>query len=754
MPTKTRKVRVMVDFFNKLNSVGEMSPFLWGVILFHFMMLFNQVMYFISKPADDVRLRFAILIALYIGFNLISGYFPDRRINIPYNLQVEIAYSFPILMSYFMAFYIYKILECKKLYKLLVKAPIYTLLIPYFAFFLIPYFITKNEKLSSHLIAIVPGSYAIFALVRTNYVIRKEFVKLKEKVNYFKLKLVSANLGIISLIALALSQFSQNAIVEVVLVNSGFIILSIIFLVLLINDSQSDYNKLVESEIKLQEYSDQLEQKVVQRTKDLELVNEQRTLTFINLAHETRTPLTLIKNNLEELKKNNKNLRNNKELESIRRNSERLNEQISNILNVEKSIKGQTLYNHNQILNLSEYTESIISGFVPYSHKKSIKIETFIEENIYIKAAPEAIYSLINNLIENAIKYTDVEGKITIILSVTGSKIKLVIIDTGFGIPPEYKDKIFEPYFHIPQNGLSNQGVGIGLSLVKMIVQGLKGEIILHTEIDQGSKFIITLPQYNSSKIEEKTQVASLPEQNAVFFEKKPVEDIKTDSQYPNILIIEDNTELLKYMRDQLSGLYNIFIAENGLAALQKLNSLQIQIDLIISDVMMDGMDGIKFFKRLEETGLDYIPLIYVTAKSNSRDRDNLLQMGAIDYIYKPFEISEIKSKISSVIQNAKKQRNIAFNTIQNIINNQKDKLGKDQPTSTSEPFDINCAIYNITNREKDIIRFARKGKTYKEIAGLLFISSKTVDTHLQRIYKKVGVGNKQELFERLYESN
>lgn len=740
----------MVELFEKLNSVGAMTPFIWSVILFHILMLFNQVIYFISKPADDVRLRFAILIALYIGYNLITGYFPDHRINrISFYLQVQIAYSFPILMSYFMAFYIYKLLEYKKFHALLVKAPIYTLIIPYIAFFLFPYILTEDEKLSRYLIAFIPGCYALYALFYINYIISKIFKQLKKDVNHFTLKLISANLGILSHFALALSQYINNELLEVILVNGGFIIISVIFLVILIIDSQNDYNKLQQSEIKLLEYSEKLEQKVIQRTKDLELANEQRTHTFINLAHETRTPLTLIKNNIDELKKNNKNLKKNKELESIRRNCERLNEQITNILNVEKSIRGYNIYNHNTILNLSEYTETIVNYFKPYSQKKNIKIEAFIQDDIFIKATPEAIHSLINNLIENAIKYTDIEGKITISLSAVESKIKLSIKDTGFGIPEEYQKKIFEPYVHMPVDGDNNRGVGVGLSLVWSIVQSLGGEIKLHSVINEGSEFIIHLSQYGPTK---KSEIAAIPEQ-ANNLLQEPIEDILRDPLFSNILIIEDNSELLKYMRDQLSEFYNIYVADNGISAFQKLNSINNQIDLIISDVMMEGMDGLKFFKRLKESGKDYIPVIYVTAKANSHDRDNVLQMGAIDYIYKPFEISEVKSKVASVIQNTKKQRNLTLNSIQHMIDVQKDQLEKKQ-INTLETFDSNCAMYNITNREKDIIQFARKGKTYKEIAGILFISSKTVDTHLQRIYKKVGVGNKQELFEILYASN
>jgi signal transduction histidine kinase/DNA-binding NarL/FixJ family response regulator len=709
-------------------------------------MLFNQIIYFISKPKDNVRLRFAILIALYIGFNLISGYFPDKRINISYNLQVQIAYSFPILMSYYMAYYIYKLLDFEKFHWLLLKAPIYTLLIPYFILFLLPYLITKNEQLSSYLIAIVPGSYAVFAVFRINLGIRKNFEYLKKKVNHLYLKLLSANLGIISLITLAMAQYSLNAVVEVVLVNSGLIIISIIFLVIHISDSQNDYNKLVQSENKLQEYSEQLEQKVIQRTKDLELANEQRTHTFVNLAHETRTPLTLIKNNIDELKKNNKNLKKNKELESIRQNCERLNAQITNILNVEKSIKGYNLYNHNAVLNLSEYTESIICSFKPYSLKKNIKIEASVQNGIYIKSAPEAIHSIINNLIENAIKYTDVEGKININLSLSESKIKFTVKDTGFGIPEDYQKKIFEPYVHIPVNGNNNHGVGVGLSLVRTIVEDMNGKVKLNSTVNEGSEFTVLLPRYFPGNDE---QIATFPEQD-INASQESIDDLVSDPKFPNILVIEDNKELLRYMRDQLSELYNIYVAENGHYALQKLNSLHTKIDLIISDVMMDGMDGIKFFQHLKELGKDYIPLIYVTAKTNSHDRDNVLEMGAIDYIYKPFEINEVKSKVFSIIQNTEKQRSIAFSTIQNMIDSQKKQLSRNQVNSY-ETFDSNCKIYNITNREKDIIKYARKGKTYKEIASLLFISSKTVDTHLQRIYKKVGVGNKQELFEKLY---
>ncbi len=732
----------MTEFFEKLNSVGAMTPFIWTVVLFYFIMLTNQLVYFISRPDDKERFRYVITMIFYIIYNINTGYLPDERINLNYTLQIQIAYSFPILMAYYFTYYIYKLLQINNLHRLLIKTPIFTLLIPYFVLFLIPYLITKNEKLASYLITIVPGSYAIFALFRLNYLVIKQYREQNNKVNHFLLKVISSNLGILAHLGLAVTQFFENESIEVITVNIGFVLMSFVFLIIIIIDNQKEHDKLLESEKALQEYNLQLEQKVQQRTNELREANEQRVNTFIKLAHETRTPLTLIKNNIDEYYKTKRG--DDRNIESMRFNTEKLHKQLNNILNIEKIQKGLPIYNHSKIIDLTRFVSEKVTLFKPFALKKEICIKENIQGNIYILADPDAIDSLINNLIENAIKYTDVKGNVLITLRSDGQSITFSVKDSGFGISKEYHQRIFDPYFHVPKHGIGNHGLGIGLSIVQSIVKSLGGEIKVKSQPNTGSEFIVKLSHYKSTKIiNPDPYILKTP---VIEDFDKSVEDAFGNPQKPGILIIEDNIDLLAYLRNKLMVDYNIYVTLNGNEAVKKLKEAEYIPDLIISDVMMDGMDGIKFFDYLRNSKFSHIPLIFITAKTNPVDRDNALAAGAIDYIYKPFEISEVRNKISSIISNSRKQRNSTILAIKNYLDIQSQNHSQLNPED-ADNFHSNCILHGISNREGEIIKLAQKGKTYSEIAETLHISPKTVDTHFQKIYKKVGVSRKQELF-------
>ena len=735
----------MTELFEKLNSVGAMTPFIWTVVLFYFIMLTNQLVYFISRPNDKERLRYVVTMIFYIFYNLNTGYLPDERINLNYTLQVQIAYSFPILMAYYFTYYIYKLLKINNLHRLLIKTPIFTLLIPYFVLFLIPYLLTKNEKLASYLITIVPGTYAIFTLFRLNYIVYKQYEEQNRKVNQFMLKVIASNFVILAHLGLAVTQFFDSETIEVITVNSGFILMAFVFVIIIIIDNQKDHDKLLESEKALQEYNLQLEQKVLQRTNELKEAHEQRVNTFIKLAHETRTPLTLIKNNLEEYYRNNKS--DDKNIESMKYNTEKLHKQINNILNIEKFQKGFTIYNHNKVIDLTHFITEKVRLFRKVALKKGILINEKVQGNLYIKSDPDAVDSLINNLLENAIKYTDVKGSILVSLQANDPELTLIVKDTGFGIPKEYQHRIFDPYFHVPKPGIGNQGLGIGLSIVKHIISSLGGVIKVKNHPGVGSEFIIKIPQYKSSKaINPVSFIIKTPDIEVI---NKSVEDAYMGSFKSGILIIEDNVDLLSYLRDKLMLDYNIYVAVNGSIAMKKLHEVKHLPDLIISDVMMDEMDGIKFFESLKNSSFDHIPLIFITAKTNPLDRDKALAAGAIDYIYKPFDISEVRNKISSIISNSRKQRKNAISCVKNFLDEQTDF--QTQPLDNTDVFQSNCNLHNISSREGEIIRLAFQGKTYGEIAESLSISHETVDTHFQNIFRKVGVSRKQELFNKIY---
>jgi signal transduction histidine kinase/DNA-binding NarL/FixJ family response regulator len=538
---------------------------------------------------------------------------------------------------------------------------------------------------------------------------------------------VSLLLWIFSIIFVDLFNLSQYT--EHILTNLGFLIMSIVFFHTTIIESRKEYQEL-------QNINELLTQKVQERTKELEYAIEQKTNTFISLAHEIRTPLTLVNNYLGE------------EIDIIKDNIEILNSDVNTFFNEEKFRKGLSPHNHNQIINFSKLLSDKIVAFKSYALKKKIILTGHIDANINIKADPDALHSIVNNLIENAVKFTTENGSIEVSLKVNNSLIQFSVKDSGCGIPPDMQGKIFDPYFQINRENLNYQGIGIGLSIVNNFVKSLDGQILLKSKENEGSEFIIELTQYHLSENDNVVDhKLFIPSKFNVF--EKGLDDVVSSDKKESILIVEDNYNMLRFLRNNLSDRYNVFLAENGKKALLKLKTIP-PPNLFISDVMMGEMDGFKFLKAIsDEPDYKHIPCIFLTAKTTDRDRLQGLSLGAVDYISKPFPIAELIKKAESIISNARKQKEVILNSALEYLTKQKELPKKDIDTQ-KDVFDSNCKIYSITQREKEIIQFIVDGFTYKEIGAKLFLAERTVQKHCENIFNKVEVNSKFELIKKL----
>ena len=481
---------------------------------------------------------------------------------------------------------------------------------------------------------------------------------------------------------------------------------------------------------------------VKQRTDELELSNEKRTNVFINLAHETKTPLTLITNYLNDYIHKNKK-QDDEDLILLKNTVDHLTRDIVNFFDMEKIQKGIMLYNHNQVLDYSKILKDRITLFKPLADKKEITIHFFITDALFAKADPGALIRIINNLIENAIKYTPTGGAITVELSKTGDNICLSVKDNGIGIPVSLRSKIFEPYFQINSEKANFQGIGLGLSIVNKIVQELNGSIELKSvpDIVAGTHMTVLIPSHGkiaNACIEwvEDTSI-SLEAQKLKIMELPLSEDKFT------IMVVEDNIALLNYIVDTLQKNYNVYFAVNGKTAIKKLETIQM-LDLIVSDVMMDNGDGFYLYEYIAlSKRFKHIPFIFLTAKQEEEARMKGLSIGAIDYINKPFVIDELNKKINAVLTNLSIQRDaIITNAYHSIIKNGKE--------IENDSFERNFLKYNLTTRETEIIRLIAEGKINKEIAVMLCISIDTVKKHIQNSYEKVRVNNKIELLKKL----
>lgn len=524
------------------------------------------------------------------------------------------------------------------------------------------------------------------------------------------------------------------------------IVVSFVFAVALARKTNKDFYDL-------QELKENLEQKVFEKTCELREANariaennEQRTNYFINLAHETKTPLTLISNYLDKYIKTSGS---SKELSIVKENFDKLKNEMIRFLDVEKYEKGLMNYDHNDTLSLSDSIKRKEPLYQEHALLHGIKLITEIEDKIFVKSDPAAIDGIINNLFENAVKYSGEGSSIKILLRKTGKEACFSISDTGAGIEEEKLKYIFEPYYQVSRTKLNREGLGMGLFIVKNIVESLHGKIDVNSSVNKGTEIIIHLPAEVSGPVEIGN---NKPVENPLFERKrKKHAELHFSEERKNILVVEDNMDMCNYLAEELNEDYNVFCAEDGVDALSKLKTLP-NIDIILSDVMMDHMDGYAFYETVSKNvGYSAIPFIILTARSHDNEKIEMLTKGVTDFLYKPFAIDELKAKIQSVLMNAKIQRTAVLKETFNVIHNQiisENGNGKDKWTN----FELVKIKHNLTDRQIEIVKLVEKGLEYKQIADQLNISVKTTHRHIQNLFEKFGVHSKMELMKILFD--
>lgn len=395
---------------------------------------------------------------------------------------------------------------------------------------------------------------------------------------------------------------------------------------------------------------------------------------FTNISHEFRTPLTLIMAPVEKLLIELKEKPEVKYLKLIEQNAKRLLLMVNQLLDFRKmEVQG---FNYNPSFgDIVAFLGETVSSFNNLSEQKRIELvfKTSIKElNIYFDK--DKLEKILFNLLSNAFKFTPENGHVSVSLEVENSNTHLnnnninsnliiKIEDSGIGIPSDKIEKIFTRFFQVDSTGQVEKGTGIGLSLVAEFVKLHNGEIFVTSEIGKGSCFAVHLPVDNSGLSVELTDEPEehinhypviIPEKN----EKQLV------SERPVLFIAEDNDDLRFYLKDNLLEKYQIYEASNGEEALKKIQ--KIVPDLIISDIMMPGIDGIELCRRVKsDRTICHIPLILLTAKSSEQQQLEGIEKGADDYITKPFNFQILEAKIANIINLRRNLRQLFRNKLQ-----------------------------------------------------------------------------------------
>lgn len=705
--------------------------------------LFYLIIYRLARPDDKTAYLNIILIFLLITYNITGGLLPDTKLPGSFFIQMSIAYATGFITPCYFPYYVHKAFGLEKMRFHAYKGVYLFLVLPY-AIFVVVFAITNNLDTAKNLlaIAVVYAVWVIYSLVKA---IRNKY-KNTFASSDSKEEIITLFLSIASWVGVpVIDYFNLGQAIEASITNFGFLLLFSLQVKRHIKQSRTEHQRLIDSEQRLLNWNTNLQAEVDKRTQQLEAINEQRTNTFINLAHETKTPITLIKNYMEDYINSHEQ---SDELLIVKRSIDKMSADIINLFDVEKFNKGFTVYNHEQIADFSNILSESIFLFNHYAANCNISIVATIEKNILVKADPLSLSRVINNLIENAIKYSVANNNIEVILKESENRILFTVKDFGEGILPTLHRKIFEPYFQIAKQKNNTQGMGLGLPIVKIVLDDMGGHIKIKSnpQLSKGTEIIITLEKYIPAPAEfvvTGIKGFSIPNET----QKISAEPGTYNLAWQNILLVEDNPDMSRYLSKKLSQSYNVYSASNGNEGIKKLKEMHVIPDLIISDIMMDKLDGYSFAKIISESPQSsHIPLIFLTAKSDAKDRMKGLQLGAVDFIHKPFLTTELLQKINSIITNASKQKRAMLEKMFNGNSLTNSPVKKANEGS----FSNNCEMYHLTTRETEIAQLVCKGSSYKSISSELFIAEKTVAKHVQNIFEKVKVSSKLELLNKL----
>ncbi|PXY42170.1 hybrid sensor histidine kinase/response regulator [Flavobacterium cheongpyeongense] len=394
----------------------------------------------------------------------------------------------------------------------------------------------------------------------------------------------------------------------------------------------------------------------VNREHDIKLNNEKLRF-FTNISHELRTPLTLILGPAKQLLDENSNATDYEKsrYNLIYQNASRLLNLVNQVLDFRKAQSGELKLKVSKTDILS-YSRNIFDSFKEMAFNKKIKLNFITEEEAITGWIDNDKYDkILYNLLSNALKFTNRYGNVDLFIRLknnTDEVLVIEVIDDGIGIPLKSQEKIFKRFYQATNSKAHNTGSGIGLSLVKSLVAIHKGTITVESALGKGSAFRVEIPidrvSYESKEVFE----YALKNDNLSMLipEKSVKKTIQNTELKQKILVIEDNTELRKYLVDFLSDFYKVYDAENGEEGLKICR--QVKPILCVADVMMPVMDGLEFCKELKnDEFISHIPVVLLTALGENVDKVKGYETGADGYLVKPFEPSLLKTVIENVIK-------------------------------------------------------------------------------------------------------
>jgi signal transduction histidine kinase len=332
-------------------------------------------------------------------------------------------------------------------------------------------------------------------------------------------------------------------------------------------------------------------------------------------------------------------------------------------------------------MEVADFIKGLASAARQVAEDKKIKLETYTDLRLGVVAAdPDKLEKIVLNLLFNALKFTPSGGRVELRAEKQGEEIVFVVNDTGIGIAAKNLLFVFDRFWQADSSAQRKyQGVGIGLALVKELTEMMHGQVTVESQEGKGTTFTVRLPYYKAEPI-LKTPPGTKTESGATASEEwlanlyrraelfpamvslrgaaKPVE-LGKRGQRPVVLVADDEPDMRRFLRSQLDTDYDVLEAADGLQAAEK--AMQFLPDIILLDMMMPEMDGLAVCRELrkhEETAV--VPIILLTARADEETKFNALELGANDFLAKPFSSTELHARIKNLIESHDFQRNLS----------------------------------------------------------------------------------------------
>lgn len=407
------------------------------------------------------------------------------------------------------------------------------------------------------------------------------------------------------------------------------------------------------------------------RAEALEALDKAKTLFFTNISHEFRTPLMLILGPLEELLNKPAGNLNNAERQSIEvthRNALRLLKLVNSLLDFSRIESGRHQGNFVST-DLATYTRNLAANFRSVIESADLQYNVEVDDHLPPVYMDRQMWEkIVFNLLSNAFKFT-LEGTITVRLFANGDHAVLTVTDTGVGIPENELPHMFERFHRIQSTaGRTYEGTGIGLSLIKELILLHNGNIEVESVAGEGSCFTVSIPfgtkHLSHTQILEDDGGLANAGSNVYVQEAAALVDMQSllpDGGSPEIeagsgeanelvLIVDDNTDMRQHIESLVSTRYETITATNGLDALDKIQKYK--PTLVLSDIMMPEIDGIELLRRVKANPeTSQLPVILITARAGEESKIEGYEIGADDYLVKPFSSNEMLARITSQIK-------------------------------------------------------------------------------------------------------